>query len=299
MSNASLQPRATKNQKREEAREKARQMREEQAKRSKRNRILVQVGAIVGVIAVAAAVFLGYQSWQAGQISSSAGPANMLSDGLVLNAQGPVQTDAIPAGGEPVATVPDPSGSSVSIVTYFDYLCPYCGQFENTNGAYIDQLVQKGATLELHPIAILTSNSAGTRYSERAANAFACVANTEPQVASAFNAILFANQPAEGTGGHDNAKLKEFVAQAGATKTEQINSCIDDKTFKNWVQAATERALKGPIPNSSLPRVTGTPTVLVNGKQYSGSLTDPNEFKAFVVQALSESAATATPTPAP
>ena len=230
-------------------------------------------------------------------VAGDSGLDNDLS--VSVTAQGPVLTPAIPAGGEPVATTVDPSGSTVSIAIYYDYLCPYCGQFETTNGAYLDQLVQKGATLELHPIAILTSNSAGTRYSERAANAFACVANTEPEVAPAFNALLFANQPAEGSAGLDNAQLKEFVGQAGASKAKDIDSCIDDKQFKNWVQSATERALRGPIPNSTLERITGTPTVLVNGKQYTGSLTDPNEFKAFVVQAASESAATATPTPTP
>lgn len=299
MSNGSLQPRPTKNQKREEAREKARALREEQAKRDKRRRLFWQLGAIVGTLAVVSAVFFGYQSWQQGEIKASAGPANMLSDGLVVTPQGPVLTEGIPAGGTPVPTVVDPSGSAVNVTVYYDYLCPFCGQFETTNGAYLQQLVQNGATVEMHPIAILTSNSSGTRYSERAANAFACVANTEPEVALAFNALLFANQPAEGTAGLTDDELKGFAAQAGATQTEAIDACIDSKEFKNWVQAATLRATTGPIPNSSLAKVTGTPTILVNGKQYTGSLTDPNEFKAFVVQASAETSATATPTPAP
>lgn len=292
----SLQPRPTKNQKREEAREKARVLREEQAKRDKRKRLAWQLGAIVGTLAIVAAVFFGFQSWQKSQLNASAGPANMLSDGLVFNAQGPVLTEGIAAGGSPVATTPDTASGAVNITVYFDYLCPYCGQFETTNGAYIEQLVQNGATLEMHPIAILTNNSAGTKYSERAANAFACVANTEPTVALAFNSLLFANQPAEQTAGLSNDELKDFVSQAGATDTATIDKCIDDSQFKNWVQSATERALAGPIPNSSLAKLTGTPTVLVNGNQYTGSLTDPDEFKAFVLQASSESA-TATPTP--
>lgn len=298
MSNGSLQPRATKTQKREEAREKARQMRAEQAKRSKRNRALWQVGGVVAVVAIGAALFFGYQAWQKADISASAGPANMQSDGLVVNAQGPVLTPGIPAGGSPVASTPDTTAGAVSIAVYYDYLCPYCGQFETTNSSYLEQLVQNGASLEMHPIAILTSNSAGTRYSERAANAFACVANTQPEAAFAFNALLFQNQPAEGSAGLDNGKLKELAAQAGASDPA-VGTCIDDGQFKNWVQSATERALKGPIPNSTLDRIKGTPTVLVNGKQYSGSLTDSNEFKAFVVQAASETASTATPTPTP
>ena len=297
MSNGSLQPRPTKNQKREEAREKARALREEQAKRDKRTRLLWQLGTIVGVVVLVTAIFFGYQAWQKGEVSASAGPANMLSDGLVLNAQGPVLTDGIPAGGEPVATTPDTASGAVNIAVYVDYLCPYCGQFEVTNGAYLQQLVQNGATLEMHPIAFLTNNSAGTRYSERAANAFACVANTEPAVAFAFNSLLFANQPAEGSTGLTDSQLKDYVKQAGASETATIDRCIDDKQFKNWVQAATERALNNPIPNSDLDKLTGTPTVLVNGQKYAGSLTDPNEFKAFVVQATAQNGATPTPTP--
>jgi len=43
--------------------------------------------------------------------------------------------------------------------------------------------------------------------------------------------------------------------------------------------------------------------VLVNGKQYEGSLTDPAEFQSFVLQAtgetFSESTSTPSPTPTP
>lgn len=295
----SLQPRPTKNERRDAAREKARLLREDQQKKAKRNRLLWQIGAIVGVVAILVAVFFGYQAWQKGEVAQSAGPANMLSDGLVINAQGPVLTDGIPAGGQPTPTTVDTSSNALNITVYYDYLCPYCGQFETTNNAYLQQLVQNGATLEMHPIAILTSNSAGTRFSERAANAFACVANTSPDAAVAFNALLFANQPEEGSTGLTDQQLKDFAAQAGATDTATINTCIDDQQFKNWVQAATSRALAGPLPNTTVAKVTGTPTILVNGKQYSGSLTDSSEFKAFVVQASAETAATATPTPAP
>lgn len=296
----SVQPRPTKNQKRDAAREKARQLREEQAKRTKRKRVIWQLTAIVGVLVIAVAVFFGYQAWHQNQVSASAGPANMMSDGLLVNAQGPVLTAGISAGGSPTATAQDDSSGAINITVYYDYLCPYCGQFETANGTYIQQLVENGATLEMHPIAFLTSNSAGTQYSLRAANAFACVANYEPAVALSFNALLFANQPQEGTTGLTDAQLKDYVSQAGATDTTEINSCIDGQTYKAWVQAATNRAFAGPIPNSSLSKISGTPTVLVNGQQYTtNDLTDTAAFKAFVTQAASLSSSTASATPKP
>jgi len=39
--------------------------------------------------------------------------------------------------------------------------------------------------------------------------------------------------------------------------------------------------------------------VLVNGKQYLGSLEDPKEFAAFVLQSAGATYSTATPTPKP
>lgn len=322
MSNGSLQPRQTKTEKRDAAREKARQMRESQAKRDKRRRVLWQVGGIVGVVAVATAVFFGYQSWQQGQIAASTGPTNMLSDGLVVTSTGPVLTEAIPAGGKPVATTQSTDPGAVNITVYYDYLCPYCGLFEAANSAYIQQLVQNGATLEMHPIGMLDD------YSERAANAFACVANYEPEVAVSFNALMFQNQPDERVADRpSNTQIMDLVKQAGATKTAEIDSCIKGNQFKNWVTAATNRAMQEEIPNSSLSKIKGTPTVLVNGVYFdqskvalatggvcdkalvngecpadaeiTGGLRGADAFKWFVLQTTSQAAATATPTPTP
>jgi protein-disulfide isomerase len=88
------------------------------------------------------------------------------------------------------------------VSTWVDFMCPYCGQFEKTNGDQIKEWVTSGAaTVEIHPIAILTTRSNGTKYSERSANAAACVADRSPDSFFDFNSLLFANQPAEGTDG--------------------------------------------------------------------------------------------------
>ena len=304
MSNGgSNQPRPTRNERRDAAREKARLLREEQKKRERRNKVLIQGGIIVAVLAVAALVVaLIMQNTK----PEGPGPENMASDGIVLTgvdgAITVVETPALAAGATPKATVHDESGEVANIVTYIDYLCPFCGQFETTNSESIRTMVESGAaTLEVHPVAILTNKSAGTQYSLRAANAAACVAENSPEAFLDFNQLLFENQPEEGSTGLTNDELKEFVGQSGASSTSKIDTCIDDAQFKAWVQAATNRALTEPVPNSDLESITGTPTVLVNGKQYVGSLTDPAEFQSFVLQAtgetFSESNSTETPTP--
>ncbi|MGI9822490.1 thioredoxin domain-containing protein [Agromyces sp. Marseille-Q5079] len=300
----SNQPRATRNDRREAAREKARVLREEQKKRERRNKLLIQGGVIVAVLVVAGLIgTLIFNNIK----PAGPGPANMASDGILLIAgeDGAItaaETPALDAGEDPTPTVPDESGTVANIVTYIDYLCPYCGQFETTNSEAMRTMVESGAaTLEIHPIAILTNQSAGTQYSLRAANAAACVADLSPDAFFDYNAILFENQPEEGSTGLSNSDLKKLANDVGAASS--VGGCIDDMRFKSWVQDATNRALTEPIPNSDLASVTGTPTVLVNGQQYSGSLTDAQEFQSFVVQATSatfnESESTPTPTPTP
>lgn len=306
MSNGgSNQPRPTRNEQREAAREKARVLREEQKKRERRNKWLIQGGVILAVVAIAAIIgTLIFNSVK----PAGPGPANMASDGILLTGVDGVitatETPALDAGEAPTPTAPDDSGTVANIVTYIDYLCPFCGQFETTNSDSIRTMVESGAaTLEVHPIALLTNKSAGTQYSLRAANAAACVANTSPNSFFDYNELLFANQPEETSTGLDNSELKALAKEAGVSSLSTIEQCIDDTSFKKWVQDATTRALTEPVPNSDLEAIKGTPTVLVNGKQYEGSLTDPAEFQSFVLQAtgetFSESTSTPSPTPTP
>jgi protein-disulfide isomerase len=292
--------RPAKNKRRDAARTKAAQLRVEQKKRDRRNRVFLQGGIGVVLIAIVAVVVLVIVN---NLPKNGPGPRNMASDGILIG-EGltAVTTPARQAKADPVPSTPDASGTVADIRVYVDYLCPFCGTFETTNAEQIAQWVDSGAaTVEIHPISILTSKSAGTQYSLRAANAAACVANSAPDDFLGFNTALFENQPVEGTAGLSDEDLKALVKSSGvSTNLSAINTCIDETAFKSWVLDATNRALDGPIPNStSLKAITGTPTVLVNGKQYVGALEDPKEFASFVLQAASEAYSTATPTPSP
>ncbi|KFF59556.1 hypothetical protein JF66_10425 [Cryobacterium sp. MLB-32] len=289
--------RPSKNQRREAARDKAKLIRVEQQKKDRRNKFLLQGGiglAAVGIVVVVALVIMNSIR------PAVPGPANMASDGILIG-EGltAVTTPALQPEATPVASQPDASGTVANIRVYVDYLCPYCGDFETTNGDQIAQWVDSGAaTVEIHPIAILTGRSAGSQYSLRAANAAACVANYSPDNFYAFNSAMFVDQPAENTTGRSDADLQDVVRNSGVTTAlTQIDTCITDETYKSWVIASTDRATAGPIPNSPLTAIASTPTVLVDGKQYQGSLADPKEFAAFVLQSAGESYSTSTPTP--
>ena len=290
----------SKNQRREAAREKAKSLRESQRRKESARKIFLQGGLIVAAIAVVVVVVMVIVG---SQRPASPGPLNMLSDGIKIQ-QGmvAVPTAALQAEAEPVPNAVDESADVIDIQIYVDYLCPFCNIFEETNNAQLETWLASGAaTVEIHPISILNSNSMGTQYSTRAANAAACVANYAPDSFWAVNKALFANQPEERTTGLSNDELVSIVTEAGATPADEIESCITDETFKTWVGDATLRALDGPIPNSEA-LVKGTPTVVVDGLKYEGAVDDADAFATFVVQAAGATfseQSTATPTPAP
>ncbi|MES2170205.1 MAG: thioredoxin domain-containing protein, partial [Actinomycetota bacterium] len=135
-------------------------------------------------------------------------------------------------------------------------------------------------------IAILDSSSLGNKYSTRAANAAACVANYDPNVFYAVNTALYANQPAENTSGMSDKQLLSILKGAGAGSS-QISTCVTSQQFAGWVKSATDRVSAGTFAGIAATPApfAGTPTVYVNGQKYPGSLTDPDAFASFVLSA--------------
>ncbi|MDZ4045089.1 MAG: DsbA family protein [Rhodoglobus sp.] len=289
----------SKNEKREAAREKARLMREEQKKKDKRTRLLLQGGIILASLAIIAviAVVIVNSIRPAGP-----GPLNMASDGIQIT-EGFVatKTPALQPGEDPIPN--ERAEGELNITMFVDYLCPICRQFEEANGDYISSLLENGGTtVDIHPISILDRLSQGTKYSTRSANAAACVANYSPNQFYDFHNLLFANQPAENTTGLSDDELVALTEQAEVTEAGSIASCIRGQEFKSFVANSSARALNGPIPNSNVEQVTGTPTVIVNGVKYEGPINDLASFQAFVIQAAGETfndSSTPTPTPTP
>jgi protein-disulfide isomerase len=294
--------RPTKNQRREEARAKARSLRESQVKKDKTRKILTQVGVIVGVLAIVAVIFVAIQ----GNLPKPGPrPANMASNGIVLTAElgkdgkptGKIVAEtnsALPEGAAPVPTTP--KAGVLNIVIYQDYMCPVCANFDGSDSSVIESRVKSGAaTYEIHPVAILDPQSQGTKYSTRAANAAACVANSSPNSFWTFNQLLFTNHPAEGSAGLSDDDLIKYAVLAEANAAD-VTPCIKNQTFSPWATSATDLVMaKGAIlPNSDNVTFSGTPTVIVNGTQYdftkrpNSQTTDgrfaPADFEAFLLE---------------
>lgn len=292
----------TKRERQELARIEARERHERDRRARHRKRLLLQIGSIV-VVLVVAGVVAGQLIGQ--QRAASIGPANMASDGIVLTGDGSTvtasTTAAIQPGGSPIATDENAIRAKgvATIDLYVDYLCPNCGTFESTNMTQLQEWVKAGyITLEIHPIAILDSASQGTAYSSRAANAAACVASYDPDDFLAVHEALFAQQPEEGTSALDDDALRALVTGAGVTD-EDVLACITSGEFRTWVSDATERATTGPLANSAIAALTGTPTVLVNGQEYTGANDDADAFVQFISDTLEAEASTPTPSATP
>ena len=295
--------RPTRNQQREAARAKAKELRENTAKSDKRKKWIMQGLIVVGVLVVAAIIAIPITQ-AANNAKGFVRPANMATNGAILAGanMNVLTSDAGADGSAGLPTTDAPVKGAVNIVLYEDYLCPACKAFDDANSSTLETLVKSGAaTLNIQPIGMLWQKSAGTEYSRRAANAAACVATYSPNSFWAVNQAFYANQPAEGTTGLTDAQIVELVKGAGVQNADAVSSCITGKTFVPWVKAATDAALNGPMTSAAKAAGAsgaGTPTVLVNGQMYTGSITDPKAFSAFVLKAAGSSNTTATATPA-
>ncbi|WP_456825382.1 DsbA family protein [Cellulomonas sp. P5_E12] len=288
-------PRPTKAVRREEARLKAAQMRKEQERKARRNRILAISGLVVAIIALVAVAFTIVNQNKANEAANSdvvygGDTANVVAPALAdVTAPAPANDKGgIPVsgdGGDDVGVVGD---GDVTLTVYFDFMCPICGQFEEINGDDIDTLLADGGTtVEYHPISFLDSKSAGTSYSTRAANAAAIVADKAPAQFAAFVSAMFVDQPAEGSAGRTDAEIKKIATDVGVpedvaatftttvdgtftTKTDDVEATNDGtwRTMAPWVAAATNQM------NTDIGKIS-TPTVLINGTDFGGSWQTP------------------------
>jgi protein-disulfide isomerase len=253
-------PRPTRSEQREAARSKAKALRERQHKGDKFKRVLIQLGIAISVIVAVGAVALTIfsASTQSTQVPTNAS----FNDGVKVGTDLKVFTSEF-------SPAPAPGETPVEIIIYVDYQCPICAVFELPNSEQVKNWVASGmATIEMHALSFLDGRGSPNTFSSRAANAALCVSEHSPDNFFEYNTALFKSQPTEGAPGPENDQLISFAEEVGATNMELISSCINEKAFGNWIKDSTERALTEPIPGTEI-QISGTPTVLVNGQQYT------------------------------
>ncbi|WP_020017282.1 DsbA family protein [Promicromonospora sukumoe] len=249
----------TKAQRRDAARAEALALQKKQQSTEKRNRVIVLSVLALAVIGLVVAVVLILTE---GQKTPMEKVDNVPA--------GVVQDTGIPVGADGAAGTTNEGAKTLDV--YVDYMCPICGQFEQTNSASIAEMREAGdITLVVHPVAILDRASQGTEYSTRAASASAWVADKAPEQFSAFHDALFASQPAENTAGLSDEQIAQVAEQAGvpADVAAGITDGDAKDTFEEWVAASTEAATSDEA-LANAQGSFGTPTVLIDGERFEG-----------------------------
>ena len=270
-------PRPTRSEQREQARAKARELREKKAQVDKRKRILISIGLAVGIVAVVVGVIAAVMAVSTTSNTNAENakkvPANTTALGGVLLGKGLL----------PVTSAEAKKGNQ--IVIYQDYQCPICKLFKDPNASQMKAWVDSGlATVEYHPISFLDGQSLNN-YSSRSTNAALCVANSQPEKFYDVNTALYTNQPQENTAGPSDSDLKETLKGAGVVINDEINTCIDQKRYAKYIENRTAEAFSQPaVTGKEIPR--GTPYVLVNGNVYdwggkAEDLINPARFAQF------------------
>jgi protein-disulfide isomerase len=216
------------------------------ARKAKQRRIAQVLGGVV-ILGLVAGIVVAVINATGGGDRDVTGPT-----GEVVAPQNLTDSGAVPAGN---------ADAPATVEIYYDYLCPACGAFEDVNGDELDRLMSEGvAQLELRPISFLDEQSEGTRYSTRAANAFATVADSAPDLAWTFHRALYAEQPDEGTEGLSDDDIAAIATDSGVP-AEAVDR-FTDATFEQWVAAVTTEAFDSGI--------QGTPTIRINGEVFEG-----------------------------
>ena len=255
-------PKQAKNTGNPQHRETLRRQQRQQAAAARRLRTIVRTAWIAGITAIA--LVIGITAWVIGSARSAAPTAGPL---------------VVPAAATDAGALRFGSGDAkATVAVYADFMCHYCGQFERANGESLQNAVAAGTIrLDLHPMSFLDSNSGGTRYSTRAANAFVTLAEANPEAALRFNQLLFANQPAEGTTGLSDDQLAALATQAGASGA--VVASFGEQRFVPWIEQITRQAFDSGI--------SGTPTVKLNDQVFTGDLYTPGPLTAAIRRATS------------
>lgn len=243
---------------REAQREALRKQRQAELSRQRTVRtVVIAALTVVALLIVAAAGYFVYQATRpAGPVAV---PEGMSEDQTAL-----------------VLGAPEDSGKPV-LEIHLDFMCPFCGQFEEINGGDLETMVaEEEATVRLVPRRFLDPQSTTGDFSSRAAAAMVCVYDDDPDNVIDFQQLMFANQPAEGSAGLTDEEIWGYAEQAGAS--EAVQSCMSAKTYQPWV-----REVADPYGQET---GGGTPYVEINGTAIEGEVWgEPGALREAVLDA--------------
>ncbi|MFE5884594.1 MULTISPECIES: DsbA family protein [Streptomyces] len=168
-----------------------------------------------------------------------------------------------------------------TVTVYADPRCPYCAKFEASGGTVLAERAAKGELRIEYGIASFLDARTGGTASARAANALRAAAEEGPGKFAAFQAALFASQPADESKDAFTADhLLRIADRVDGLRGDAFDRAVRDGTHAAWV-ADAEKAFEDS-------GVGGTPSVLVDGKALDGGagLYDADAFGRLLDGAL-------------
>jgi len=223
----------------------------------------VVIGAIVAavvVVAVVVAILIG----NSGKSGSSTGTSGSSAPVGVVGG----------TGGGILVNPATAKGNAPTLDVYEDFQCPSCAQLEKAMGPAMASMAKAGQVkLVVHVLSFLDANLKNDS-SSRAANAAACAADARKYLE--YHSAVFAAQPAQEGAGYTDAQLTEVAKTAGITGTalttwQKCTSSGQHAQYVTDVQTGAEKA-----------GVFGTPTVKLNGKDITKTLTTGDALVAQV-----------------
>ena len=252
-------PYMTKQQRQQQAREKARLLQQAEAKRAKRTRLLVALGSSFAVIlVVAAVVFVIWSGTKKGEETKpkESPSANVSADGVISVGKG--SSEGTTRAGAKNADKP-------RVRIYSDYACTHCNDLEKEYGNKLVNLAGKGEiTLEIVPLSVLQQ-----KFSDVASQADYYIAEKAPQYYAAFHtkyfadvsAPIFARQKGIPSESEHKKVALDVAKKVGVPDNvlKGLNSTLSKNRYGPFLQHAAKKFADAGH--------QGTPTVTINGKR--------------------------------
>ncbi|QES07494.1 disulfide bond formation protein D [Streptomyces venezuelae] len=167
-----------------------------------------------------------------------------------------------------------------TVTVYVDPRCGYCAKFEASGGTVLAEQAAAGTVKVEYVVASFLDARTGGTASARAANALRAAVDAGTGKFAAFQAALFASQPAGGSkDGFSADHLLRIADQVEGLRSAAFDRAVREDTYRGWV-ADAEKAFEAS-------GVGGTPTVLVDGAALPGghALYDAAEFSKALGEA--------------
>jgi protein-disulfide isomerase len=194
-----------------------------------------------------------------------------------LEAEKKAEREAAQKLSQSAATYLGSEQAPVTVVVFSDFECPFCrkaaeilrAEMESPEGKNV-RLVFRHFPLAMHP------------WARKAAEAAACVNLQSRESFWQLHDFIFHNQQTFNVDNID-AKLLDFVRAAPGLNAATYQNCLDDALSVGMVIRDTSLGTAN--------RVTGTPTVFVNGRRLQQGVRDSSDLRAAIAEAMGKTPA--------